>query len=808
MVFLEGSYAAVSNVSLTQTEELNVAFRGAVESLKLTVSSPSISLFGFTSFAGLKSSSVVVSLMSNASIAVSNLVLNNTGFSVDPIGLTLYNTTWAVAYCQFYESDGAPTAIFDFALPAGSLNPTTVHNFYLSDSSASLYRNDGTGRSPYFIQSQAYIDSIYVLDSQIDGAATFAYFIDFGFAQNMEVTRSTFTELGTNLVYAVRFAGSPDAIARDVLSTTTLADRSLTAGTLSSAAISPPLSYIWLKVNYSSITGRTFSATTALPRISINAVRLLSENSIFTGVSINCRSDGTPVILPQSGDFKISNTTLHNCGACFDRNVLTFTNTRFTYARNDSSLVFTSFSSTSANTTMVNVSFIDSVVNKDQPRLLFLNTFNYINGYNITTNSMLVAVNGTLRIHGVTFTGIVTLGANTEIANFYNSPNIGNRPWTFQAPLYFTFGGATTGNAKVSLGDVSMLEMQLSSDYVRDPGVDTIFKADKVISVGFYQDNMIFSKIHINWDSYRYDLPLSNVPYFIGPFTFGSLLPNNSMAGSLPKANGDEFAFDEVLQLTDSNRLIYTSYFTLDQSSPIYVPTAQWPATPFGTPYSIPITPPTSGAPRIPPATTVPTPPSSDCNSPAPTVTTSPVGSWSCSRNVWTYSGSISVASSTDLVFGRGDSSIRIQGDLVIAYASEVRFNDVRTRLVIEGCVTGLRTITYELHSIPENGFTELAVSQLPSSPCSSSRRSMNSDDVGINVLSPSGCTKAWASKLTSKDNELTVQFHVSKKKCHLIGGIVGGVLAAVVIAGIVIGVVLYKRRSARDPAAFPLIQH
>lgn len=799
LVLVEGSYQQKSNVSFSKDDSLALNFKGLVQNLRLVLSAPSLDLKPFLGNGTIKTSSVLVKLESDVLMKISSLVFIDSGFSADPNGLALYGLDLDVTESQFLAvSSAAPESIFYLPIPQSVTRLTTRSKLSFSHCSASLYLNDSTGRSPYFVHAQGFVDSIGFFHSTIDGAATLVYFTNLGYGHLITVSQTSILGLRNSLVYVTRWAQSSSVrFDRSILAAND-APSSSAPSQGPTTSIPSPISdprdgfmtvYVW----NSEIHGMNQSSPSyKLPKVSSSGVAFTGLYSNFSGISINCGGYRTPLKLPSYGSSKIEHSFFHNCGTCLDAVTQSVTNVSFTYLTHDTEHIFTSFSDIPRGCELKSTSFIDldeQSVLKNVSRLYFLGTLNMIESSKVRTNSLWVQAMSTLEIAEISLTGSVTLHSGSEFKS------LDHMQWTFEAPLSFKYGSTDGGSAVVDLSDLKMLEIRPNADYIRQAGISSIFTNDIGVMVVYQAYQHAFSRVHINWNATTFGSPASNTLYSIGNFTltdYDSRIYSNREA--LPMSSADVFSFDGVLQTFNDSLRIYREYFTLNSTLPGSAPSSA--------PFALnPVAPP-----KIGPTPTSPTPPALGCSSSAPIVEGPSTESWSCLNGVWVYDGNLNVSKSSSFKISAGSRYVKVLGNLNMEEDSEVLFMDIATELIVDGCTDSLKKITFDPASIPHDRWTQTVLVQ---SGCRDERR-VKSFDVKIDIISPRGCTKYNVARVPGTGPYvLEVQFGIRKAQCHVIYGVIGGFSAAVIIAGIIIVFACVKRRrtQSEDYAYIPLIQ-
>ena len=219
--------------------------------------------------------------------------------------------------------------------------------------------------------------------------------------------------------------------------------------------------------------------------------------------------------------------------------------------------------------------------------------------------------------------------------------------------------------------------------------------------------------------------------------------------------------------------------------TPPVQPPAPIPSSPTVSPTEAPTTEPTPVQTPVSPIPSSPTaPPSSGNCQPS----SKPIGgSWGCSGESWTSSGSVDAARLV-LPTGTGNITTYINGDLM---SQEIIFGGLGNTLVISGCATNLTDVTVQLGDadldrIGNSELRQLLVSTGQSGPgCADLMKvSVNSDVTGA------ACKKA-TTKTEPQSTQLVALFSVSSSGCKGKSNAWWIILVSVVCGVIIIGVVI-----------------
>ena len=759
LVLLQGVYASSGQkmYSLTHNSALDIAFSGSV-SIPLQLSAPLSTLVSETADAIVKNSTITFSRASNIAIKLNAVNFVDTVFNVNPQFANSYNARWEVTDCTFTsESLVAGTSIFT-AKPPTAVTPAVTNTFVFTNVVASLLSNT-TGKASFFITSGVAVDKVQFVNSRIDGASVLLNLADNGYLNALDVISSSITGVQN---YVIGFA------------------RAL--------ATNPQL-YVSLVVTDSKISGVDVTSSHVVPRLSQNmGVSINGTKANFSSLSINC-VDNTRSETFIGGAITLTQSTLHNCAACFGRsNRPTIADTAFTYNSEDPTLVFTYFYSLN-NGSMKNVSFTDWL-ELDFDRLVIGGQWNTLAlDSSIQTNSLYLEADTVIGIPSLTITGTVRLEKGARIS----SPFLPNSQWTFLCPVNFRYvSNDKTGSAMVDLSGAGMLNIRPSNEYPYSPGTLSIFYNDPEVTVQRASSNQMFSATHIIWDAMRFDIPLSNVPYFIGNFTFISYNSADPSSGNLPMLPGDEYPFSAALQAVTISKKIYRVYFTLGNTSPLYVPTAHWPATPFA---------PVLRQPKpSPPTSVVPSGGSQACSGIAPTAPKGNSGRFSCVKGSWIYPGDMTVSALNPLTLGVRNGPVLINGSLTMLHHAQILFKGSDSRLTVNGCIDGLDSIVYNFESGISTPSADTWTVQAVTQQGCSNKRALKPSEISVTIMRSQSCVSLVSSPVISSNaNIFTVQFIQDAKQCRIIYGLIGGILVPLILAGIIIFVILCWRRQRKN---------
>ena len=789
MVLVEGNYSSWGyqhpSRGFSVTGVLNVAISGMVENIWLSLRSGTITLGDFATNGSLVNASVLISSSpvpnQRSSVTISGLTFVDSGISSDRYA-SESDASWIVSDATFLVAgQDARNAIFDFL----ALNtPTTTTTISFHRVSASLSA-PGVTMPIYFIRSETYLREVSLFNTQVDGSSTFLLYANNGYGERLTVAESSITGIKNYLTYTTRFAPS---IAQDKIGANDVnLAPSAQASNLDSNVNDAPLPFYselllsTLKAEFSGAP--TASLATSLPRLAASPMALFAQTSNFSGLEMNCvPNTRRPYLITRVNSIN-ANSLVHNCGACFGSGEATIWSTSFTYLSNDTRRIFTSFASVTDSLKMGDTNFIDLDETKVSPsRLYFSGSRNVMAGTNVRTNSLVLDVGTDLNM-----TSLILSGGTVNMSSGSRLGSHGSRSvWTFESPIHFKFNGGSDSSLPVivDLSDLQTLEIKPSSDYTRDPGVKSIFYNDKQVNIALDQAESIYQKIHINWNATRFDIPLSNVPYFIGNFTLRDFNASSTpMQGELPMRAKDEFPFTEVIQAINAHEKLFRSFFALSNGSPIYVPTQQWPATPFAKP---------------PPPMAPVTPPADLCLGPAPVVETTSPGQWVCSHGNWLLNGDLVVSRSSSLKISEQSGLVMLNGDLTMEEGSQVLFEGVSSELMVFGCINQLKKVSFDPMTPPQAGWSQAVIHE---SGCAFEHH-FNASNAKLEYVNLHGCTQYSVRQVESAETwKLVVQFGVSHQKCKtmkVVYGVIGGLSAVVVIAGIAIIIFVMKRRRAR----------
>lgn len=773
LVLLQGDYSHLH--SLSHESALDIAFSGFV-SVPLQLSAPLSTLVAENAKAVVTNSTITFSGTSNIMVKLSGVNFVDTLFKVDPQIANQFNASWDVTSCNF-KSDAlaAGSSIFSVSPPT-AVAPAATNTFVFANVVASL-RSNTTGNSFSLITSGVQVDKVTFTKSQIDGASVLFNLAGNGFMNALEVSSSSITGVRTSVI------GYPQAASKkSQLSASAVHD-----------ALQRPYSVSIVSTD-SVIRGVDVTANTVVPRLSQNVgVSIVATNVSFSSLSINC-AENTRSQTFIGGAVAIAKSSLHNCAFCYGGGYsLGISDTAFTYNSEDPSLIFTYLKGING-ATLKNVSFTD-LLELDFDRLVIGGAYSTMTAdSSIKTNSLYLEASTTVYIPTLTLTGTVRLNEGSQLMTAKSATS----QWTFLCPVYFRYVSSTkTGSAMIDLGQTNIFHVRPSNEYPYSPGTLSIFYNDPAVTVQFYNPRMMFEKTHIIWDSMRFDYPLSNVPYFIGNFTFQAT-DVNPRSGNLPMLTGDEYPFTEVLQVVDASRLLYRAYFTLGIGSPIYVPTAHWPATPFAAPFA--------RGPKPAPPSSVPIA-SGPCTGSAPATPQGNSGSFVCIQGAWTYNGDLTVSSLSNLNIGRNAGAVLINGSLTMLHHSLILFKGSDSHLTVKGCIEGLHSIAYNFIdlSLPKTSYwTVKAVTQELFS-CSNNAGKIKPADMTVSVVHATSCVSLTAIRDPGSiyiANAYYVAFNRDGSQCSLVFGLIGGILGPIMLAVIIIVVILWCKRKRNQENA------
>lgn len=555
----QSDFGQQRNITLNSKTTLRLAYIGVISNLKLTLSAPKIEFGLLDGLQGSYLGSMFrLALTSDTVIQATQTEFTNSGFTVEPTGLTRFRTDWNFTGVQFNaRSRAAPFAIFDLPLPAGTTELVTGHRFTFESVVAS-FMIMGSDRSRDFIRSEAHIELIEMRNSLVAGCSTFLHFVGPGFGRNLMLKKTGFSQILTSLTTTERFAKLKNS-----------SFSSSSSSSRASAIVNDPEDYPQLRLFLIDSNLASLDQGHALPTLGTNGVNLISTNSKITGLNVNCDLRGqAPIPFPTlKGTLNVGETSFSNCATCFSDGY--WAGNSFFYMGTDSRIFTSVHPSTSKGLIIHSTSFTDINLTPSS-RLFFSSGHHPLTNSDFTTNCMNVQAGTSVELASARLSGIITLGAGSSLYAAQNAPS--PNYWHFRYPLQFIYE-KSVGSDKPATVDVSntpLLELEISKVYSSLAGLAPIFTTDSMVSVIFDHTQSVFNKLHVNWDAALLGPPSEIMPYYIGPFLLADFNKENKLEGDIPKGPADVYSFVERLHPVAGPKPIFMAQFALNKNASIH----------------------------------------------------------------------------------------------------------------------------------------------------------------------------------------------------------------------------------------------